>query len=287
MTRSVSGVLSQIAILVVVTAGWMASAAGTAAAPRADPWPRWQAHDENAQATIDHGALQRFLAAYLVRSDDGINRLRYAAVGDAERTSLEDYVAGLARLPISAYARDQQLAYWINLYNALTITVVLEHYPVASIRDIGISPGLFSVGPWGAKLITVEGEELSLDDIEHRILRPIWRDPRIHYAVNCAALGCPNLQPEPFRAETLDAQLDRAARTFINHPRGVLIEDDRLIVSRIYGWFEEDFGGSEQGVLGHLKRFAGPELRRRLEAISTIDDYEYDWSLNDASRPSG
>jgi hypothetical protein len=287
MTRSVSGVLSQIAILVIVTAGWAASAGGGAAAPRTDPWPRWQTHDENSQATIDHGAWQSFLAAYLVRSTDGINRLRYAAVDEADKRALADYVAGLARLQVSTYARDQQLAYWINLYNALTIMVVLEHYPVASIRDIDISPGLFSDGPWGAKLIMVEGEKLSLDDIEHRILRPIWRDSRIHYAVNCASLGCPNLQPEPFKAATFDAQLDAAARAYVNDPRGVTIDNGRIIVSSIYDWFEEDFGGTEQGVLGHLERFAEPQLRQRLEGTSSIDGYEYDWSLNDASRPSG
>jgi hypothetical protein len=285
--RSASGAQLRIAILLIVALGWMAPAGGAAAAPRSELWPRWQSHDESSTAEIDHGALQGFLAAYLVPSADGINRVRYAAVSGADRASLDDYVAGLARLPISAYARDQQLAYWINLYNALTIKVVLEHYPAESIRDIDISPGLFSVGPWGAKLIMVEGEALSLDDMEHRILRPIWRDPRIHYAVNCASLGCPNLQPEPFSAETLDEQLDAAAKSYVNHPRGVAIERGRVIVSRIYGWFEADFGGTERGVLEHLERFAEPDLRRRLEGVSSIDGYEYDWSLNDASRPSG
>jgi Protein of unknown function, DUF547 len=87
---------------------------------------------------------------------------------------------------------------------------------VASIRDIAISPGLFSVGPWGGKLIEVEGEPLSLDDIEHRILRPIWRDPRLHYAVNCAALGCPNLRSSAFTAANADILLETAASDYVN-----------------------------------------------------------------------
>lgn len=174
------------------------------------------------------------------------------------------------------------MAYWINLYNALTMQVVLEHYPVDSIRDIDISPGWFSDGPWGAKLVGVEGEQLTLDDIEHRILRPIWQDPRIHYAVNCAAVGCPNLQPEPYEGETVDEQLDRAARAYVNHPRGATVTGGDLVVSSIYAWYEEDFGGSEQGVIDHLTAFAEPPLDRMLADFSAIDDDRYDWSLNDA-----
>ena len=107
----------------------------------------------------------------------------------------------------SLTSRDEQLAYWINLYNALTVKVILDHYPVKSILDIDISPGWFSIGPWGKKLVAVEGVEISLDDIEHRILRPIWRDPRIHYALNCAAVGCPNLLREAFTGATAEVLL--------------------------------------------------------------------------------
>jgi len=154
---------------------------------------------------------------------------------------------------------------------------------VDSIRDIDISPGLFADGPWGAELVTVEGVPLSLDDVEHRILRPIWRDPRVHYAVNCAALGCPDLARDPFDAGRLDAQLDRQARRFVNHRRGVRFEGDGdLIVSGIYRWFSEDFGdGSDRAILRHLRRHAAPALAGRLAAADGIDDHDYDWSLND------
>ena len=143
-----------------------------------------------------------------------------------------------------------------------------------------ISPGLFADGPWGAKLITVEGEQVSLDDIEHRILRPIWRDPRVHYAVNCASLGCPDLHARAWIAEGLDASLDAAARTYVNHPRGARVEDGRLIVSSIYDWFEEDFGGSDAGVIAHLKTFAAPPLAQALSSITRVSDDRYDWRLN-------
>ena len=158
---------------------------------------------------------------------------------------------------------------------------MLDHYPVDSIRDIDISPGLFSDGPWGKKLVTIEGEQVALDDIEHQILRPIWRDPRIHYAVNCASFGCPNLHPQPFSATTLDRQLDQAAADFINHERGVSIERGRLVVSSINDWFGEDFGNGDRDIIAHIKGYAALELTSKLGSISSIYDDRYDWRLND------
>lgn len=254
------------------------------AAPRAELWPRWQAHDPASSATIDYQAWGDFLARYVETDAHGIHRVAYAEVVPADRARLDADLDRLAAVAISSYPRTEQLAYWINLYNALTVQIVLEHYPVGSIRDIDVSPGLFSDGPWGKKVITVEGEPLSLDDIEHRILRPIWRDPRVHYALNCAALGCPNLQPRPFGAATLETQLDEAARGFVNHPRGVSIEGGELEVSSIYHWFEEDFGGDEAGVIAHLRTYAAPDLRAELDRFTAIDDHAYDWRLNDAGR---
>ena len=164
--------------------------------------------------------------------------------------------------------------------------VVLDHYPVKSIRNINLSSGplgFFSGGPWKAKLIKIEGEEVSLDDIEHRILRPIWRDSRVHYAVNCASIGCPNLQPKPFTADNTESALDKAARDYINHPRGAkVISNDKIKISSIYDWFREDFGGSREGVLQHLEKYAEPSLTQRLESFQGKIDYQYDWTLNDA-----
>jgi hypothetical protein len=174
----------------------------------------------------------------------------------------------------------------VNLYNALTVQLVLRHYPIKTIREIRISPGWFSVGPWGRKLVVVEEEGLSLDDIEHRILRPIWKDPRIHYAVNCAALGCPNLQPRPFTADGFEQMLDQAARGFVNHPKGARVVDGKLHVSSIYDWYKEDFGSSDTSIIAHVKGYADESLARNLEGVSAIQEYDYDWSLNDAPAAS-
>ncbi len=250
-------------------------------APKARLWERWTAHDPSAKATLDHSAWDRFLARYSVESPDGILRVAYGRVTAEDRAALDAYIDALAGVPVSRLARPEQRAFWINLYNALTIQVILEHYPVETIRDIDISPGLFADGPWDKKLIEIEGERVSLNDIEHRILRPIWKDPRLHYAVNCASLGCPNLQVVAFTAATSDSLLDAGARAYVNHPRGASFENGRLRVSSIYAWFTEDFGDSEAGVIAHLRRYAEPALEAKLARLKTIDDHAYDWRLND------
>ena len=269
------------AALLVSLAGWVSIE--RLFAPKAELWPRWQAHDPSSAETVDHAVWQRILGTYLAPGADRVNRLRYASLGPADRQALDGYIARLAATPVSALHRPEQLAYWINLYNALTVQVVLDHYPVASIRDIAISPGLFAIGPWDKALIEVEGAALTLNDIEHRILRPIWGDPRIHYAVNCSAIGWPALQASAFTGAGAEARLEAAARAYVNHPRGARVENGELTVSSIYAWFREDFGGTEAGVIAHLKRYAGPELAKALDTVTDIADYEYDWALNDAA----
>jgi len=176
-------------------------------APKADLWERWLEHDPDSQLRVDHSIWDRIVANYTVRGPDEINYFDYAEVSDNDRSALQSYLQYLEQTPVSRLNRAVQKAYWINLYNALTIEVVLEHYPVESIRDIDISPGFFSDGPWKKKLVRIENQDVSLDDIEHRILRPIWQDPRIHYGVNCASIGCPNLQVRAFTAENVDTHL--------------------------------------------------------------------------------
>ena len=266
--------------LVPLSEGVQASALERLFAPDAELWGFWQQHDESDRRQVDHSPWNHFLDTYVSRPSDGVVRVAYARVTSQDRAALDDYIAGLAALAVGGYSRPEQFAYWVNLYNALTVRVVLDHYPVASIRDIDISPGLFADGPWRKPLITVQGKKVSLDDIEHRILRPIWRDPRIHYAVNCASIGCPDLQAEAFTAANTERLLEQAARDYINHPRGVRVDRSGVTLSSIYNWFASDFE-QDEGVLNHVRRYAGTDLKDRLEGVETIDGYAYDWSLND------
>lgn len=235
-------------------------------------------------------AFDALLKRYVVVSPDGVNRVDYgrwkATPGD--RAALDAFIATEATRKPSTLAKNEQFVYWANLYNAITLKVILEGYPVRSIRDIKsdgvwLDPKAYT-GPWVGKRVTVEGKELSLDDIEHGILRPTMKDPRVHYSVNCASFGCPNLQPKAWSVTTLDADLDAAARAFVNHPRGVTVKSDGSVhVSSIYSWFKVDFGASDKGVLEHLRKYAAPDLAAKLEKASGIASDSYDWSLNVAN----
>lgn len=252
------------------------------AAPPADLWERWSKHDSASTATVDHSLWDSILGRYVVAHTGGINLMEYSRITPADSKALTGYIADAEKVAVSGLDRSEQLAFWINLYNALTVRVVLDHYPVDSILDIDISPGFFSDGPWGKKLVRIEGEALSLDDMEHRILRPIWKDRRIHYVLTCASMGCPNLQPQAFTSINSEILMDHAARQYVNDPRGVGFDESRLIVSSIYKWYADDFGGADTAIIDHLKHHADPPLRAKLQIRLRIDGYAYDWSLNDA-----
>lgn len=272
-------------VLVVLFA--LAAAVSTAAAaPKSDLWPRWEAHDPASTTVVDHTGWSRLLGLYARPNADGVTRFDYAGLEAADRPALDGYIAALSATPVSGLNRGEQLAYWINFYNALTVQVILDHYPVDSILKINISPGFFSIGPWDKKLVTVEGEALSLNDMEHRILRPIWRDPRIHYGVNCASNGCPNLLTMAYTADNVDGLLTQNAVAYVNHPRGASLRNGELTVSSIYDWFQEDFGDNETGVLAHLRQYAQPAFREQLRLVLEISDFDYDWSLNEAGSSS-
>ena len=259
--------------------------AGSTPAATAAPADVFGTASKGSAAVVDHGAWDRLLKSYVVPGADGVNRVAYARFKAEGHAALKGYVAALEKVDVAALDRPEQFAFWANLYNAKTIDIVLDKYPVRSIKDINLGGGLLTLvtgGPWKAKVVKVKGQELSLDDIEHGILRPVFKDPRVHYAVNCASFGCPNLGTEALAGARLDAQLDAAAKAYVNHPRGVRAVGGKLTASSIYSWFQADFGGSDMGVLDHLRRYAAPELKSALDNATGIADYDYDWSLNDA-----
>jgi hypothetical protein len=268
-------------LLVTVLTGNMLWPLPAAGAPSADLWPRWQAHSQENIQVIDHLQWDLLLKKYLVTTHpSGINRFRYADVTLNDKKILNTYLQQLQKVKVSSLNKDEQKAYWVNLYNSLTVKVILDHYPVKSIMDIDISPGLFSNGPWDAKLLQIEEEEISLNDIEHRILRPIFKDNRLHYALNCASLGCPNLQPVAFTSNNTEKLLETSSKEYINSPRGAQFIKNKLQVSSIYKWFQADFGGSEERVINHLQKYATGSLADTLKTYKKGLRFDYDWRLN-------
>ncbi|MBY0306359.1 MAG: DUF547 domain-containing protein [Sphingomonas sp.] len=254
-----------------------------AAAPAADAAPkpqliaRWQ--KSGAGQAVDYRGWGAFLKTYGGRLASGRTVVAYGRVSAADKASLSATVNAFEAVDVDRLSRVQQHAYWINLYNAATVEVVLGSYPTKSI--LNIKDGLFPTGPWDRKVVTVKGMKLSLNEIEHGILRPIFKDPRTHFAINCASVGCPNLVLHPYEAASLDADLDAAARSYINDPRGFRLTGTRLIASQIFDWYGVDFGGPK-GVLAFARRFADPQTGKLLAGRTTIDGYDYDWAINEA-----
>lgn len=242
------------------------------AAPKSDLWAYWNQSNETNNATISHQAWDSILNKYLVASGQH-HLFDYANVSSSDKNALKGYIKNLADIDPRDYSKAQQYAYWVNLYNAITVDLIVDNYPLKSITKLG---GLFTFGPWGDDVVNIAGKDLTLNDIEHRILRPIWNDPRTHYAVNCASLGCPNLQLSAFTAENTETLLEQAASSFVNNDKGVVVNGNDAQLSSIYEWFVADFGGNEAGVIAHLKQY---RTDLKLTTDSNIK-YDYDWDLN-------
>jgi hypothetical protein len=174
------------------------------------------------------------------------------------------------------WTRNEQMAYWINAYNAYTIQLILRNYPVESIKDIkkGIA---FVNSVWDIKFITIQGYNYDLNNIEHNILRPVFKDARVHAAVNCASWSCPRLRAEAFTAERLEAQLEDAMRSFVNDPLRNRVSPQKAEISEIFKWFKGDFERDAGSVRSFINKYAATPLSDNGD-ISHID---YDWRLNE------
>ena len=235
-------------------------------------------------ATFDHSAFDALLKAYVKPDGEGYNRVDYAAL-KADAAKLDAYLAALEKVDPTTLSPAEAHAFWINLYNAKTLDVVLDAYPLASIKDIDLGGSLFKGGPWSKEIATVNGQALSLDDIEHRIVRAIFRDSMSHYGLNCASYSCPNLARDAFTGANLKDLLEKNGRAYVNHPRGLKVEGGRITASRIYKWYAEDFGGTS-APMRHWLSLAEPPLAKALQG-ATMGYHMYDWRLNDVADPSG
>jgi hypothetical protein len=255
------------------------SALGLTPAPAARPLARFR---PRGGGSVDHAAFDAILSSHVARDGKAYNTVRYRALKGQAHSSLKAYIASLEAVRPSALSAGEAHAYWINLYNAATLDVVADHYPVTSIRNINLGGGgLFATGPWSREILNVEDTPLSLDDIEHRIVRPVFSDPMSHYGLNCASYSCPNLAGRAYTGANVDALLAQNARDYINHPRGVSVASGRITASRLYAWYAADFGGKPR-LKQHWREFAEPGHAAAILAAS-LGRFVYDWSLNDVS----
>lgn len=255
---------------------------GACAEPAPRLWSRWTAHDESNHAPIDHHVWQAFLTRYVQPQTPGRERLAYAAVTAADRARLDGYLHYLQQIPVSRYPLREQRAYWLNLYNARVVQLVLQHWPMQSL-DV-LQPGWLArtPGPFAAATLQVEAQAVSLDDIENRILRPYWGDPRTLYALCPARVGAPSLGAEAYTAEYLDEQLEARARAWVNGPQALHWHGSALRLAALYRRDAADFGAGSDAVLQHLRRYAAPALAQRLATVRGIDGYDDDPAINRA-----
>lgn len=198
------------------------------------------------------------------------------------------YLKTLASTDPSTMGRNEQLAYWINAYNAYTIQLIVSHNETESIRNINKTLFLKLKGPWAEPLAKVGGKDYTLDDIEHKIIRPTYKEPRIHFALVCAAMGCPPLRSEAYTGAKLETQLDDQGVQFIMKSptkNRVDVASKTLHHSMIFGYYKEDFGGSIQGSAKFMAKWfpEGPEKQLLMSGDFKAVQTDYDWTLNSQS----
>ena len=248
-----------------------------------------------AQAQFDHGyagwdALVKKHVRWL--PDKTQTRVDYAAFqrDRAELKKVLDALSAVSKAEFEPWPRAQRMAFLINAYNAFTIELILSQYPdLKSIKDLGS----FVQSPWKKKFFTLLGEARHLDWIEHDQLRPLYSDPRVHAAVNCASIGCPALRNEAFSAARLEAQLEDGLRRFLADRTRNRVRDGKLEVNAIFKWFREDFEKGQQGFSRVEDVFAkyAAQLSDRPDEQAKLRDkalspshLDYDWSLNALGR---
>ena len=234
------------------------------------PWQIWNKSNESNGAIIDHSAYDSFLKTYVVTDHpSGINRFRYGDVSRRDSRKLDAYIKQLAAIDPRDYPKREQKAYWLNLYNALTIQSLLKKYPGKRLDTRRLNPR-----------IRVAGVKLTRSDIGDRILRSLWHDHKIIFGLSCASMGCPAIQDSAFTPDNMNRLLKQSAREFINHPRGLRVSRKELRVSRVFDWYREDFGDDDKRLLKLFAHYADDIKALYILGFSGEIQYDYDARLN-------
>ncbi|GAB5524442.1 MAG: hypothetical protein Roseis2KO_23140 [Roseivirga sp.] len=220
----------------------------------------------------DHSAWTKLLSKYV--EDNGL--VNYQGFIN-DKAALESYLETLSsNAPGDTWTENEKLAYWINAYNAFTVKLIVDNYPLKSIKDLNPTLSVPTVNTiWSKEWFQIGGQDFSLDRIEHKILRKDFEEPRIHFAVNCASISCPVLRPEAYTADKVDRQLDEQARIFLNDPTRNSITENRIEVSKIFSWFGGDFKKGQS-----LLEFIDQYTKVDIDDKAKVRFMKYDWNLN-------
>ena len=239
-----------------------------------------------APAPPDYGAWDQLLARWY----DPARGMDYKGLKAKDGKTLAELRERLAAVDAAALAPADRLAYWINVYNVNVVATVVDHYPVASIRDIS-TDWVTRLNVFKKDTVPIKGGMTSLDEIENVRIRQGFKDPRIHFAINCAAVSCPPIRTEAFVGARVGEQLDDQARRFLNDPRrGVQVEIQAnggvIHVTKVMDWFADDFKKWGGGQVAFIRKYLPPDKQKLIDAAKgnvKLDFYSYDWTLNDAS----
>ena len=220
--------------------------------------------EKKAAPPFNHDLWDQLLRKYVNTTAGSVN---YKGI-QAEKAVLEEYLALLAANPVqSSWSRNKKMAYWINAYNAYTVKLIIDNYPVTSITK------LHNGKPWDVPWITLGNKTYSLNNIENDILRPQYKDARIHFAVNCAAKSCPPLLNRAWTAQNLHTNLEQQTKNFINNPKYTVISEKKADISKIFEWYAADFGN----IIKYLNMYSDAKLKDNAK----VQYMEYDWRLNE------
>lgn len=214
--------------------------------------------------SLDHSAWNTLLSKHVSSS----GKVNYKAF-KASKSELDKYLSHLSsNAPTSSWSSNEKLAYWINAYNAFTVKLIIDNYPLKSITDLD--------KPWDKKFITIGGKEYSLNDIEHNILRRDFNDPRIHFGIVCASYSCPQLLNKAYTAKSVNTLLDIQAKRFINDKTRNVITPTKVQLSEIFNWFKDDFT-KDGSIIDYINKYSVVKAN----ADAEISYLKYSWALNE------
>lgn len=251
------------------------------AAPKAELIEFWDDSEALSIMQVDHSDWQDILTAYVDdQHPSGVNRFDYASVTPRDAAKLKSYLSYLQKMEPRQLNSEEAKAFWINLYNAILVDKIVDAYESGSRRAIN---RLMNGGVESRALKRVSAEllmqEISLNDIQHGILRPIWKDPRVHFALSNGALSGANIQKTAFTGSNNEELLEKAKAEFMQHPRAVRVEGNSLVLNSVFEWYAADFGDSKSAVLAYISENTSDAMRQAMDGLSRIS-FDYNWDLN-------